>query len=110
MYVRTSRAHCDPSECDEVLASAQRVNPVLSQLPGFQSSYWGVDRASGAMIAVSTWDTREHADFSRDALISVAGVSAGAGPDAERRIADAGYEMDTAEIYELAAQVSGSDL
>jgi hypothetical protein len=53
MYVRTSRAHCDPSECDEVLASAQRTNPALSQLPGFQSSYWGVDRAKGAFIAVS---------------------------------------------------------
>ena len=61
------------------------------------------------MIAVSTWDTREHAGFSRDALISVAGLRAGAGPDAERRIADAGYQMDSAEIYELAAQVSGSD-
>ena len=109
MYIRISRSRCNPSQCDEVLAVAEQTNPALRQLPGFQNSYWGVDRARGAMIAVSTWDTREHADFSRDALISVAGVSAGAGPDAERRIADAGYQMDTAEIYELAAQVSGSD-
>ena len=53
MYVRTSRAHCDPSECDDVLAFAERTNPALSQLPGFQSSYWGVDRVKGTFIAVS---------------------------------------------------------
>ena len=104
MYIRISRSHCNPSQCDEVLAIAEQTNPALRQLPGFQSSYWGVDRATGAMIAVSTWDTKEHASFSRDALISVAGV--GAGPAAERRIEDAGYQMDAPEIYELAAQVS----
>jgi hypothetical protein len=107
MYIRISRSRCNPSQCDEVLTVAKQTNPALSQLPGFQTSYWGVDRASGAMIAVSSWDTREHADFSRDALIADAGVSAGAGPDAERHIADAGYQIDTAEIYELAALVSG---
>ena len=96
MYVRTSRARCDPSKCDEVLASAQRVNPVLSQLPGFQSSYWGVDRVSGALMAVSTWDTREHAGFSREALLS-------AGP-AATSMQSAGAQMEPPEIYEVAAE------
>lgn len=104
MYVRISRAHCNPSQCDEVVAIAEQTNPALRQLPGFQSSYWGVDRAAGALVAVSTWDTREHAGFSREALIAAAG--GGAGPVAERRIQDAGYQMDPPEIYELAAQVS----
>ena len=104
MYIRISRSRCNPSLCDEVLAVAEQTNPALRQLPGFQSSYWGVDRTSGAMVAVSTWDTGEHANFPRDALIGAAGV--GAGPEVERRIADAGFQMDPAEIYELAAQVS----
>jgi heme-degrading monooxygenase HmoA len=101
MYVRMSRARCDPSKCDEVLAAAEDVNPSLRQLPGFQSSYWAVDRASGAMIATSIWDTKEHASFSREAL-----VSAGAPAAAERRMLDAGVHMDPPEIYEIAAQVS----
>lgn len=98
MYVRTSRAHCDPSECDQVLAGAERMNPSLSQLPGFRSSYWGVDRDKGAFIAVSTWDTREHASFSRDALLSVAGSAASItlGP---------GAAMEPPEIYEVAAEI-----
>jgi heme-degrading monooxygenase HmoA len=98
MYVRTSRAHCDPSECDQVLASAERTNPALSQLPGFRSSYWGVDRDKGAFIAVSTWDTREHANFSRDALVAVAGPAASIA-------LSPGAAMDPPEIYEVAAQI-----
>jgi heme-degrading monooxygenase HmoA len=101
MYVRISRAKCDPSKCDEVLAAAQEVNPALRQLPGFQSSYWAVDRASGAMLAVSTWDTREHAGFVRDAL-----ASAGAPAAASRRMVDAGAQMDPPEIYEIAVHTS----
>jgi heme-degrading monooxygenase HmoA len=98
MYLRISRVRSDSSKCDEVLAAAKGINPALRQLPGFQSSYWGVDRASGAMIAVSTWDTREHAGFRRDALESAAADS--------RRMEDAGAQMDPPEVYEIAAQVS----
>jgi heme-degrading monooxygenase HmoA len=98
MYVRTSRAHCDPSECDAVLASAERTNPALSQLPGFRSSYWGVDRDTGTLIAVSTWDTREHASFSRDALVSAAGSAASV-------TLSPGAHMEPPEIYEIAAAI-----
>ena len=59
MYVRTSRAHCDPSECDQVLAGAERMNPSLSQLPGFRSSYWGVDRDKRGIYR------REHLGYPR---------------------------------------------
>ena len=99
MYVRISRTRCDPSKCDEVLAGAAEVNPALRQLPGLKSSYWTVDRDSGALIAISTWDTREHAGFSRDNLAAAA--SAGA-----RRMQDAGAQMEPPEIYEIAAELS----
>ena len=69
-----------------------------THLPGCQSSYWGVDRAGDLGVAVSTWDTREHAAFSRDALLQSAGTAAAA-----RRIQDAGGQMEPPEIYEIAA-------
>lgn len=99
MYVRISRSRCDPSKCDEVLAAAADVNPALRQLPGFQSSYWAVDRGSGAMVAVSTCDTRDDAAFPRDSLASNASAAAAA-----RRMQDAGSQMEPPEIYEMAAQ------
>src|SRR3954464_13443519 len=98
MYVRISRAGCDPSKCDEVLAAAAEVNPALRQLPGFQSSYWAVDRARGVMLAVSTWDTRDHAAFPRESLASNPSAAAAAG-----RMQDAGSQMEPPEIYEQAA-------
>ena len=101
MYLRISRARCDPSQCDVVLAAAGEVNPALRQLPGFQSSSWAVDRATGALLAMSTWDTREHAGFAREALASGAAPAAAA-----QRMQDAGVQMEPPEIYELAAQVS----
>jgi heme-degrading monooxygenase HmoA len=85
MYIRLSRLFCDPGQCDEVLRGAEQTNGALRNLPGLQSSYWGVDRATGSMIAVSVWDTPEHASFSRDDLIAAAGRagSPNAGPAAE---------------------------
>jgi heme-degrading monooxygenase HmoA len=97
MYIRISRARCDPARCDEVLAAANQVDPALRQLHGFQSSYWAVDRGRGALVAVSTWDTSEHAGFSREALAS------GPGAAGARRMQEAGAQMDPPEIYELAA-------
>jgi len=69
MYIRITRSQCVPSLCDQVLTVAEQTNPALQRLPGFRSSYWGVDRGTGAMVAVSIWDTQEHTAFSREALI-----------------------------------------
>ena len=40
--------------------------------PGFQQLHQGVDRTAGRAAAVSTWDTAEQAQFSRDALVGFA--------------------------------------
>lgn len=108
MYIRLSRLFCDPGQCDEVLRGAEQTNGALRNLPGLQSSYWGVDRATGSMIAVSVWDTREHASFSRDDLIAAAGRagSPNAGPAAEERLQTSGVRMDPPELFELTADVS----
>jgi len=108
MYIRLSRLSCDPSECDAVLTGAEQTNPALRNLPGLQSSYWGVDRATGAMIAVSIWDTREHASFSREDLVAAAGRTGtpNAGPEAEQRLQMSGVRMDPPEVFELSAEIS----
>jgi quinol monooxygenase YgiN len=98
MYIRISRAHGDPSRCDELLAGAEEANPAIRQLPGCQSSYWGVDRTSGTFVAVSLWDTKDHASFSRDALQASGNAAAAA-----RRMQAAGGQMEPPEIYEIAA-------
>ena len=98
MYVRISRAHCDPSKCDEVLAAFQQgMTPHLRKLAGYQTVYWAADRARGALIAVSTWDSREHAGFPREALGS-------ANPAVEAALQASGVQMDPPEIYEVVEQ------
>jgi len=58
---------------------------------GCQSYAGAVDRASGRLRAVSTWDTEEHARFSRDAL----------GQSAVSRLQAAGVQLDPPEFYEV---------
>jgi hypothetical protein len=54
------------------------------------------------MIAVSLWDPHEHAAFSREALISAAGIE-GAAPAAEHRLEEAGYSLDSPQVFEMTA-------
>jgi hypothetical protein len=49
----------------------------------------GTERSTGKIIAISTWDTAEHAAVSRDALGEVLG-----------RLLAIGTQMDPPEIYE----------
>ncbi len=42
-------------------ASEEQLAPALKQLPGLQSYQTRVDTKRGAMIAISIWDTIEHA-------------------------------------------------
>ena len=92
MYVRIARARFDPSNWDEVLAAGtEQMGPALRQVPGFQSAYWAVDQAQGVILAVSIWDTKEHAASVREALTPAAG----------QRMEAAGVQIGPAEIYEM---------
>jgi hypothetical protein len=95
MYLRISHGHFDTSRFDEVAAALQGATAVR-QLPGYQSSCWGLDQASGALVALSTWDTRQHAMFSRTAANP---------PDRENMLMDeAGFRLGEPEVYELVVQ------
>ena len=62
----------------------------MRPLPGFQQLHQGVDRTAGRAAAVSTWDTAEQAQFSRDAL-----------GDTIARLQALGVQFEPPEIYEV---------
>jgi len=90
MYIRVTRGRVDPSRYDELRNGVPDIVATMSRLPGCQSYLTGGDRASGQTIAVATWDTEEHARFSRDAV-----------PDVISRLEALGAQLDPPEIYEV---------
>jgi heme-degrading monooxygenase HmoA len=93
MYLRITRGKFDVSRYDEGVAVIKEVGDAMARLPGFQGYQGGQDRATGAFGVVSTWDTEEHARFSRDSL----------GEVMTRQLAS-GAKLEPAEIYEVVVQ------
>jgi heme-degrading monooxygenase HmoA len=91
MYMRVTRTRIDPAKMDEAITrTSQDIAAAARRLPGFQSLLLGADRATGQSIAVSTWDTEEHARWSRDAL-----------GDIPSRLQALGVQVDPPEIFEV---------
>jgi hypothetical protein len=63
--------------------------PNLRQREGFKSYHGGFDAATGRLVAVSMWDTREQAE----------GITSVRGPFQEL-----GVQFEPPEVYEVAAQ------
>ena len=93
MYLRITRGSFDPSRFDEVRRLNQEIRAGLQRLPGFQGGQAGIDRNAGRLAAVTTWDTEEHARFSRDAL-----------GDVLPRVQALGVQFEPPEVYEIAAE------
>jgi hypothetical protein len=86
MFVRVARGSSDPSY-DDIVGLADDFVEAFKRLPGFVSYQTGVDRSTGAFISISTWETADAANFSRDDLGDVLQrlVALGARPDAPGR-------------------------
>jgi hypothetical protein len=89
MYLRLTRGRVDPARAAEVLQVVPDVVSAIRALPGAQDVRVGVDRASGRTLSLSTFDTREQAQFPRDRL----GASLA-------RLQALGWEPEAPEIYE----------
>jgi quinol monooxygenase YgiN len=65
MYVRINRGTFDTAKAHDDIemlrTSEEQLAPALKQLPGLHSYQTGVDAEGGTMIAISVWDTAEHA-------------------------------------------------
>jgi hypothetical protein len=94
MYLRITRSRMDPAQADQGTRLAQDILTAAQQLPGLRGFYGGSDRASGQGIVVTLWDTREQAQFSRDAL-----------GDVVHRLRERGVQMEAPEIYEVVTQL-----
>ena len=93
MYLRVTRGRVDPARYDEAIAISQEVADAIARLPGLARYQGGGDRATGALVAVSTWDTEDHARFDRSALGEVVD-----------RLLAAGAQLEPPEVYEVVVE------
>jgi hypothetical protein len=92
MYMRVTRSRVDPARLDEVNRVRLDVAVATKRLPGNHSVLLAQDRATGEGLAVTTWDTEDHARFSRDAL-----------GDLVSRLQAVGVQLDPPQIFEVTA-------
>ena len=92
MHMRVGRSRVDPARIDEDSTLTQDIIAAFRQLPGFQSLTFGVDRATGRSVNVSTYDTEEHARWTPTRS------------DLNARIQAVGLQMEPPEIFEVTNQ------
>ena len=90
MYIRITRGRLDPAKYDQLVSMAKDIEAAVRAAPGCQSYLGGGDRAAGTTVAVSTWDTEEHARLSRD--VALAAIMP--------RLQAMGVQLDPPEVYE----------
>ena len=91
MYIRVTRGRIDPSRYDEMSQLAPDVAAAVGRQPGFQSYVQAGNRAGGRIIAISTWDTEEHAALDRTTALA----------DVMPRVLATGAQLDPPDIYEV---------
>jgi hypothetical protein len=89
-YMRVTRSRVDPSRVDEANKVLPDIIAGIKQLPGFQSIVVGGDRTTGEAIAVSMFDTEEHARW-----------TANPNTDNASRLRAAGVQMSAPEYFEV---------
>ena len=89
MYLRVTRGRVDPTKSEQAISLVPAINAAIQQLPGCRGVQTGVDRATGNSIAISTFETLDQAQFSRDRL-----------GEAIAPLLALGWQGDDAEIYE----------
>jgi len=90
MYLRITRGRFDPAAADQVTPLVTEVSAAVERMPGFQHLYQARDLSGGSIVAVSLWDTEEHARFSREDLGEVI-----------TRLSERGVRMDPPEVFEV---------
>src|SRR4051812_11980209 len=78
MVIRIAHSHIEPArlEREEVRQEITRlveeaIIPALRQLPGFLDYKGGVNRETGHLVSLTTWESAEHAGGANDAIRKV---------------------------------------
>jgi hypothetical protein len=90
MYLRVTRGQSDPATYNELTPLIPDVLAALRGLPGCQAAQAGIDRDTGRTIAVTTFDTLEHARFPRGSL-----------GEPLTRLQALGWQGEAPELYEI---------
>jgi len=91
MYLRVTRGRVDPAKSEEAIRLVPAIMAAIQQLPGCRGAQSGVDRATGNSISISTFETLDQAQFSRDRL-----------SEAIAPLLALGWQGEAPEIYEQA--------
>ena len=89
MYLRLTRGRFDPARYDEVVPLVPAITAALRVLPGVQDARVGIDRATGRTLSLTSFETLDQAQCSRDRL----------GPVLQP-LQELGWEAEAPEIYE----------
>jgi quinol monooxygenase YgiN len=93
MHVRVTRGSSDPAAYDQVVAISREIAVAVKRVPGCRSYVGAANRATGAIVAISTWESAEAVGFSRDVL-----------GDVVPRLSALGVRLEPAEIYEVVVE------
>ena len=91
MHLRVTRGRFDPARLEELRALIPDVAEAFKGLPGFLSYQGGLDEKAGTVVAISTWEDAQAANFPREKLGEVL-----------PRILDIA-QVEPSEIYEIVA-------
>ena len=89
MYVRITRGTTDPAQAAEVESISAELAAAFAELPGFLSYQAGLDRRTGAIVSITTWESEKAAHWLRESL-----------GDLYRKVLDLA-ELEATEIYEV---------
>jgi hypothetical protein len=90
-YMRVTQATFDPAKAQEYARIQREVGAVMQRQPGVQRFQSGLDAEGGRAIAITTFDTREHASFDRQQL-----------GDVVNQVQAMGAQLSPAAIFEVA--------
>jgi hypothetical protein len=95
MRLRVTRGTFDPGTSEEqLIALTESTADEIKKQPGFVSFQSGLNRQGGTLVAISTWQDEDSANFPREAL----------GP-VMSRIRDLGVQLEAPEFYDVGASV-----
>jgi quinol monooxygenase YgiN len=89
MFIRLTRGQADPSRIDELTRATPEIIQRAQQLAGCRSFQIGIDRTSGKIVAISTWDSQDQAQAIAQLRSSAEAL---------------GAQFEAAEMYEVVAQ------